>query len=120
MIRFTDEHVWVTLDGGIATAGITAHAQDTLGEIVSVELPSVGARFEAGAAAGVVESIKTASDVHMPLAGEILELNEALVNDPSLANSDPLGAAWFFRFRPDEPAAIESLMDEATYTALTR
>lgn len=120
MNRYTDEHVWVRLEEGIAIAGITSHAQDTLGEIVSVEMPSVGARFDAGTAAGVVESIKTASDVHMPATGEVIEVNEQLVNDPSLANSDPLGAGWFFKFRPDHPAAIDSLMDEATYEALTR
>lgn len=118
--RFTDEHVWVRLEDGAAIAGITLHAQDTLGEIVSVEVPAVGARFDAGTAAGVVESVKTASDVHMPASGEILEVNEALVNDPTLANSDPLGAGWFFKFRPDDPSAIHSLMDEATYAALTR
>jgi len=120
MIRYTDEHVWVTVEGDIATAGITPHAQDTLGEIVSVEVPAVGARFEAGVAAGLVESVKTASDVHMPASGEVLEVNETLVNDPSLANSDPMGAGWFFRFRLDNPAAIDSLMDEASYEALTR
>ncbi len=119
MVRYTHEHIWLAAEGELATAGITLHAQDTLGDIVSVELPAIGARFEADAIVGVVESVKTASDLHMPAAGEIVAVNEDLVNDPSLANSDPLGAGWFFRLRLDAGQSLDGLMDEAAYQAFT-
>lgn len=118
-LRYTDEHVWLRLDGDLATVGITNHAQETLGDIVFVELPEIGRRYAARDVAGVVESVKAAADVYMPLDGEIVELNEALRADPALANSDPLGAGWFFRARLADPAATQGLLDDAAYQALT-
>ncbi len=116
---FSDEHTWLQRDGDIAVMGITAHAQDTLGDIVFVDLPAIGATFEAKAVAGVVESVKAAADVHMPAGGEIIEVNEALRADPSLANSDPLGQGWFFKARLTHLADIDALLDEAAYQKIT-
>ena len=118
-LKYTVEHEWVQAHGDQATVGITHHAQDALGDVVFVELPEVGKSFKAGDVAGVVESVKAAADVYMPLSGEILEVNEALRNDPALANSDPLGAGWFFKVRLANPSDVDGLMDEAAYKALT-
>ena len=116
---FSDEHTWLQRDGDIAVMGITVHAQDTLGDIVFVDLPAIGATFEAKAVAGVVESVKAAADVHMPAGGEIIEVNEALRADPSLANSDPLGQGWFFKARLTNLGDLDSLLDEAAYQKIT-
>lgn len=122
-LRFSREHQWIdTAEPSAAPVGITPHAQDTLGDIVFVELPQVGATFAAGAVAAVVESVKAASDVFMPLAGEVVAVNEALRADPSLANADPLGEGWFFKIRlaaGGDAAAADGLMDAAAYAALT-
>ena len=115
---FSDEHTWLQRgegDDNTATMGITLHAQDTLGDIVFVDLPAIGKTFAAKEVAGVVESVKAAADVHMPAGGEIIEVNEALRADPSLANSDPLGQGWFFKVKLTQLADLDSLMDEATY-----
>ena len=112
---YTDDHVWLKLDAGLATVGITVHAQDTLGDIVFVDLPAVGSSFAQKDTAGVVESVKAAADVYMPVTGEVTEVNEALRSDPSLANSDPLGAGWFFKAKLADAAQLEGLMDEASY-----
>ena len=114
---FSDDHTWLQLDeaGDTATMGITVHAQDTLGDIVFVDLPAIGKAFAAKEVAGVVESVKAAADVHMPAGGEIIEVNEALRADPSLANSDPLGQGWFFKVKLTQPSDLEGLMDEAAY-----
>jgi glycine cleavage system H protein len=114
---FSDDHTWLQLGeaGDTATMGITVHAQDTLGDIVFVELPAIGKTFAAKEVAGVVESVKAAADVHMPAAGEIIEVNEALRADPSLANSDPLGQGWFFKVKLTQPTQLDGLMDEAAY-----
>jgi glycine cleavage system H protein len=117
--KYTEDHEWLTVEGQVATVGITHHAQDALGDVVFVELPEVGKHFKAGDVAGVVESVKAAADVYMPLAGTITEVNEDLRNDPALANSDPLGAGWFFKVRLDNAADVDGLMDEAAYKALT-
>jgi len=95
--------------------GITVHAQDALGDVVFVDLPEVGATLAQGEVAGVVESVKAAADVYMPVSGEVVEVNEALRADPSLANSDPLGAGWFFKVKLSAPAELDALMDETTY-----
>ena len=118
-ILFSDEHTWLKRDGDIAVMGITAHAQDTLGDIVFVDLPAIGATFDAKAVAGVVESVKAAADVHMPAGGEIIEVNEALRADPSLANSDPMGQGWFFKARLTNLADLDALLDEAAYQQIT-
>lgn len=115
MIRYTENHEWIRLDGETATVGITMHAQDALGDVVFVELPEVGESHAQNDAAGVVESVKAAADIYMPVAGEIVEVNEALRDDPSLANSDPLGAGWFFRIKVADPAQLDALMDETRY-----
>ena len=116
-IKYTPDHEWLQVDGDIATVGITHHAQDALGDVVFVDLPAVGASIAAKEVAGVVESVKAAADVFMPVTGEITEVNEALRNDPSLANTDPLGAGWFFKVKLANPAELNDLMDETSYTA---
>lgn len=120
-IKYTSDHEWVDVsDAQRATVGITAHAQDALGDVVFVELPAVGASFRAGEVAGVVESVKAAADVYMPVSGEIVEVNEALRADPSLANSDPQAAGWFFRVRTTNPAELDGLMGETAYAELVK
>ena len=115
-VKYTKDHEWVqTDDNATATVGITVHAQDALGDVVFVDLPEVGKAFAQGEVAGVVESVKAAADVYMPLTGEITEVNEALRADPSLANSDPTGAGWFFKVRLSEPAQLDALLDVTAY-----
>jgi glycine cleavage system H protein len=117
-VKFSKEHEWInTADTAAAVVGITVHAQDALGDVVFVDLPEVGATFSQGDVAGVVESVKAAADVYMPVTGEIVEVNEALRADPSLANSDPLGAGWFFKVKLADVAQLNALMDETAYTA---
>jgi glycine cleavage system H protein len=118
-IKYTPDHEWLNVEGGIATVGITHHAQDALGDVVFVDLPEVGASIDAKAIAGVVESVKAAADVYMPVTGQITEVNEALRADPSLANTDPLGAGWFFKVKLSNPAELDGLMDETSYTAFS-
>ena len=114
-VKYTEDHEWLKIDGDMATVGITVHAQDALGDVVFVELPAVGAVLAQKDTAGVVESVKAAADVYMPVSGEVTEVNEALRDDPSLANSDPLGAGWFFKVKLSEPAQLDALMSEASY-----
>ena len=118
MIKYTEDHEWLNIEGHTAVVGITAHAQDALGDVVFVDLPEIGASFAQKDVAGVVESVKAAADVYMPVSGKIVEVNEALRADPSLANSDPMGAGWFFKVELSEPAQIEGLLDEAAYARL--
>ncbi len=114
-IKYTEDHEWLKVEGGIATVGITHHAQDALGDVVFVDLPEVGKSMNAKDIAGVVESVKAAADVYMSVNGEITEVNEDLRADPSLANSDPLGAGWFFKIKLSDPAQLDALMDETAY-----
>ena len=118
MLKFTEEHEWLKIEGGVATVGITVHAAEQLGDLVFVELPEVGATFEKGGDAATVESVKAASDVYCPLDGEIVEVNEAITADPSLVNSDPQGAGWFFKLKLANLADADGLMDEAAYKEL--
>jgi glycine cleavage system H protein len=120
-IQYSEDHTWLQRndDGDTAVMGITVHAQDTLGDIVFVDLPEIGKSFAAKEVAGVVESVKAAADVHMPAGGEIIEVNEALRADPSLANSDPLGQGWFFKARLTQPSDLDALLNEADYQKLT-
>ncbi|MBY4595786.1 glycine cleavage system protein GcvH [Ottowia caeni] len=118
-LYYTEDHEWIQVDGDVAIVGITKHAQDALGDVVFVELPDVGKTFEQKEVAGVVESVKAAADVYMPVTGEVTEVNEALRDDPSLANSDPMGAGWFFKVRMSKADELAALMDEAAYTKLT-
>jgi glycine cleavage system H protein len=115
MIKFTEDHEWVRIEGDVAVVGITQHAQDALGDVVFVELPEVGATFAQKAVAGVVESVKAAADVYMPVDGEIVEVNQALADDPSLANSDPMDSGWFFKVKLSAPSQVDALMDETAY-----
>ncbi|WP_072389976.1 glycine cleavage system protein GcvH [Hyphomicrobium sp. CS1GBMeth3] len=118
MTKFTEEHEWLMLDGDVATVGITAHASTQLGDLVFVELPKVGAKLTKGQGAAVVESVKAASDVFAPLDGEVVEINEAVIQDPALVNTDPLGKGWLYRMKLASAADFDSLMDEASYKAL--
>ena len=115
--RFTHDHEWVRLADGVATVGITDHAQQALGDIVFVELPEPGRPVAAAEACAVVESVKAASDIYAPVAGHVTEVNAALAEDPALVNRDPAGAGWFFRLVPADPAAVAALMDAAAYAA---
>lgn len=115
MLKFTEEHEWLKIEGGVATVGITTHAAEQLGDLVYVELPAVGASFSKNDNAATVESVKAASDVYCPLDGEITEVNEAIVADPALVNSDAQGSAWFFKLKLSNPADADALMDEAAY-----
>lgn len=117
MIKYTEDHEWLSVEGGIATVGITVHAQDALGDVVYVDLPAVGKQLAQKEVAGVVESVKAAADVYMPVTGEITEVNEALRADPALANSDPLGAGWFFKVKLADAAQLDALLDETAYNA---
>ncbi|MBM3362666.1 MAG: glycine cleavage system protein GcvH [Betaproteobacteria bacterium] len=119
MIKYTEDHEWISIEGQSATVGITQHAQDALGDVVFVDLPEVGSTLAHKATAGVVESVKAAADIYMPVSGKILEVNEALRADPSLANSDPMGAGWFFKVELSQPAEIDGLLDEADYARLS-
>ena len=114
-VKYSEDHEWIKVEGDIATVGITQHAQDALGDVVFVELPEVGKTYAQKDTAGVVESVKAAADVYMPVSGEIVEINQALVDEPSLANSDPMGAGWFFKVRLSQPDEVAALMDEAAY-----
>lgn len=118
MLRFTEDHEWLRLDGDIATIGITAHAAQQLGDLVFVQLPDIGSRLSKGDVAAVVESVKAASDVYAPIAGEVAEINDVIVNDPSIVNSDPQNAGWFFKLKLADPKAFDALMDEAAYNKL--
>ena len=115
-LKYTEDHEWLSVNGDIATVGITHHAQDALGDVVFVELPEIGKSFAPKDIAGVVESVKAAADVYMPVSGEVTEVNETLRADPALANSDPLGAGWFFKIKLSNPAELTALMDETSYS----
>ncbi len=116
-IKFTEDHEWISVDGDVATVGITNHAQEQLGDVVFVDLPEVGASVEKGGDAAVVESVKAASDVYAPIDGEIVEVNGSLVDDPSLVNSDAQGNGWFMKVKIADASQLEGLMDEAAYQA---
>ncbi|MCW3476616.1 glycine cleavage system protein GcvH [Limobrevibacterium gyesilva] len=115
--RFTKDHEWVRLEDGIAVVGITDHAQEALGDIVFVELPEPGREVAEGEACAVVESVKAASDVYAPLAGKVVENNQAVVDDPSLVNRAPTADGWFFKLALADQAAFAALLDEAAYKA---
>jgi glycine cleavage system H protein len=119
MLRFTEDHEWVRIDGDVATVGITPFAQEQLGDLVFVEVPEAGRAVERGAAAAVVESVKAASDVYAPISGEVIEGNAETVKEPSLVNSDPMGKGWLFKLRIKNAAEIDTLMGEDAYQQLT-
>jgi glycine cleavage system H protein len=117
-IYFTSDHEWLSVEGDVATVGITDYAQAQLGDVVFAEAPEVGRVLQKGKEAAVVESVKAASDVYAPASGEVVEANAALADDPSLVNSDPEGAGWFFRIRLSDPSELEGMMDADAYKAL--
>lgn len=120
-IKYTPDHEWINVaDTAAAVVGITVHAQDALGDVVFVDLPEVGKTYARGDVAGVVESVKAAADVYMPVDGEVVAVNEALRDDPALANSDPLGAGWFFTVKLSDPSQLDGLMDAPGYDALLK
>jgi glycine cleavage system H protein len=116
-LYFSREHEWISVDGKVGTVGITDYAQHALGDVVYVELPPEGKIVAQGGEAAVVESVKAASDVYAPVTGRVTEANAALTGDPSLVNSDPQGAGWFFKVELSVPAELEGLMDQAAYDA---
>ena len=119
--RFTNDHEWINIeDHEAATVGITLHAQDALGDVVFVDLPAVGSTFKKGEAAGVVESVKAAADVNMPVGGEVVEVNEELRANPALANTDPMGNGWFFKVHVTRMEQFDQLLDPPGYDALLK
>ena len=114
-VKFSKEHEWITVADDIATIGITKHAAELLGDIVFVELPEKGLNVEKDKTAGVVESTKAASDVYTPISGEVVEINQSIVDDPSKINSDPEGSAWFFKLKIKDKSEIDSLMSKDEY-----
>jgi len=114
-LRYNPSHEWVRLDGDLATVGITDHAQEELTDVVFVELPAVGRTVDAGDPTAVVESVKAASDIYSPLAGEVVEVNPDVEADPSLVNTDPYGNGWIFKVRAKDPSAVEAMMDADAY-----
>jgi len=117
MLKYTKDHEWIRLDGDVATVGITAYAQEQLGDLVFVEFPASGKAVAPGDVAAVVESVKAASEVYAPLTGTVSEVNEAVVAEPALVNSDPLGKGWLFKIKIADAAELDALMDEAAYKA---
>lgn len=117
MLKFTKDHEWLRIDGNTATVGITQHAQEQLGDLVFVELSSLNKSVEPGAVAAVVESVKAASEVYAPITGTVNEVNEAVVADPTLVNSDPESKGWLFKMTVTQPSELDGLMDEAAYKA---
>jgi glycine cleavage system H protein len=117
--RYTTEHEWIKAEGDHYVVGITAFAQDQLGDIVYVELPKVGDRVEAGNAFGVIESVKTASDLYAPVSGEVVEVNGELVAQPQAVNDDPYSAGWMIKIRVQDPSAVEQLLTSEQYSEQT-
>ena len=114
-MKYTEDHEWLSLDGDIVTVGITEYAAEQLGDVVFIELPEPETMVAKGDEIVVIESVKAASDISAPLEGEIVEINEKLVDNPALVNEDPLGEAWFFKLKIDEPGALDAFMDEDAY-----
>ena len=117
-MKFTDEHEWLRSEGDIVVVGITEHASTQLGDVVFVELPEEGATVSKDDEIVVIESVKAASDILAPLDGEIIEINEALSDEPSKVNEDPMGEAWFFKMKPSDPSQVEEYMTEDEYNKL--
>ncbi|MEM9967497.1 MAG: glycine cleavage system protein GcvH [Pseudomonadota bacterium] len=116
-MKYTEEHEWLREEGGLFIVGITEHAVEQLGDLVFVELPEVGSTVAQNDEIVVIESVKAASDILAPIDGDIMEVNETLVDNPALANEDPLGEGWFFKIKPSDISQIENFMDEAGYRA---
>jgi len=119
-VKFSKEHEWISLEGDVATIGITKHATEMLGDIVFAELPEKGSNVEKDGAAGVIESTKTASDVYTPLSGEVIDTNQAIVDDPSKINQDPEDSAWFFKLKIKDNSELDSLMNREEYEKFSK
>jgi glycine cleavage system H protein len=117
-LKYTKSHEWVRVSGGVATVGITDHAQHELTDIVFVELPEVGRKVKAGDACAVVESVKTASDIYSPVGGEVAEVNQKVVEQPALVNTEPFAGGWFYRIKLSDPAELNALLAPEQYRAL--
>lgn len=117
-MKYTEEHEWLRLEGDLVVVGITEHAAEQLGDVVFVELPELETQLAKGDEAAVIESVKAASDILAPIDGEVVAVNEKLVDNPGLVNQDPLGAAWFFKIKIDDVSVLDSYMDEDAYKAL--
>jgi glycine cleavage system H protein len=117
-MKYTEEHEWLRVEGDHVVVGITEHAAEQLGDVVFVELPEIETMLSKGDEAAVIESVKAASDILAPIDGEVVAVNEKLVDNPSLVNSDPLGAAWFFKIKVDDLSVLDDYMDEEAYKAL--
>ena len=116
-IKFSKDHEWIRVEGNTGVVGISNYAQAQLGDVVFVELPEIGKKLSKGAEGAVVESVKAASEVYVPVNGTVTEVNAALSDDPSKVNSDPMGEGWFFKMSLDNPAELDGLLDEAAYEA---
>jgi glycine cleavage system H protein len=119
-LRYTKDHEWLRLDGDVATVGVTPFAQEKLGDLVFVELPGIGAKFERAAAAATVESVKAAAEVYAPVSGEIVAVNDKVVAEPGLVNSAPTGEGWLFKMKVANMAELDSLLDEEAYRAISK
>ena len=117
-VKFTKDHEWLRVENDTATVGITAYAQEQLGDLVYVELPAPGSDLKKGAQAAVVESVKAASDVYAPVSGNVTAVNDQLASEPSLVNSDAMGGGWLFKIRIADASELDALMDEAAYKEL--
>ena len=117
-LKYTNEHEWIRVDGDIAYVGITDYAQELLGDIVFVDIPTVGETLEAGETFGTIEVVKTISDLFLPIAGEVLEQNEALEENPELVNKDPYGEGWLIKVKPADVKAVEDLLNAEAYRAV--
>ena len=117
-LKYTNEHEWIRVDGDIAYVGITDYAHEQLGDIVFVHIPTVGETLEAGETFGTIEVVKTISDLFLPIAGEVLEQNEALEENPELVNKDPYGEGWLIKVKPADVKAVEDLLDAEAYKAV--
>ncbi len=118
MLKFTEDHEWLRGDGDTVVVGITEHAQEQLGDLVFVELPQQGAKLEQGGPAAVVESVKAASDVYAPVTGEVVEINQKVIDEPGLVNADAMGNGWLFKMKIADRSQLDRLMDEAAYRAM--
>jgi glycine cleavage system H protein len=119
-VKYTDEHEWISVEGGVGTVGITDYAQEQLGDVVFVEVPEVGRTIAKGEAVAVVESVKAASDIYAPVSGEVVAANAALTDTPGDVNLEPTGKGWFFKVRLSDPAELDALMDQAKYDAFVK
>ena len=116
-LKYASTHEWVRIEGDLVVTGISDHAQDALGDLVYVEAPELGRQLTAGEQAGVVESVKTASDIHAPISGEVVEINPDLEDDPDFVNDDPYGKGWIYKIKPNNMADVEQLLTSDAYTA---